>query len=174
MEFPLKDLPEKYKEFEGLTEEEFWNHPSWHRPDDLDLKLVLTGPKPGADLEATKGGRACHDTPPPAPVDCRPMADTPAPPQAPRDPIQELHDRNARNFTHHPSHSANQEGRHNRAREILRIAADELILITPPGREQSLALTKLEEAMLWSNAAIAREPNTLQDTAAPTAPAPSP
>jgi hypothetical protein len=27
---------------------------------------------------------------------------------------------------------------------------------TPSGREQSLAITKLEEAMMWSNAAIAR------------------
>lgn len=28
--------------------------------------------------------------------------------------------------------------------------------IVPPGREQSLALTKLEEVMFWANAGIAR------------------
>ncbi len=28
--------------------------------------------------------------------------------------------------------------------------------LTEPGREQSLALTKIEEAMFWANAAIAR------------------
>jgi hypothetical protein len=27
----------------------------------------------------------------------------------------------------------------------------------PPGREKALAITKLEEAMLWANAAIARQ-----------------
>lgn len=29
---------------------------------------------------------------------------------------------------------------------------------TPPSREQSLALTNVEQAMFWANAAIAREP----------------
>ena len=29
----------------------------------------------------------------------------------------------------------------------------------PPSRERSLALTKIEEAMFWANASIARAPN---------------
>jgi hypothetical protein len=28
--------------------------------------------------------------------------------------------------------------------------------MTPPSREQSIAITKLEEALFWTNAAIAR------------------
>jgi hypothetical protein len=28
----------------------------------------------------------------------------------------------------------------------------------PPGREQALALTKIEEALFWANAGIARDP----------------
>ena len=37
-------------------------------------------------------------------------------------------------------------------------ASEELVEVTgPPCREQSLAITALEEAMFWANAAIARE-----------------
>jgi hypothetical protein len=34
--------------------------------------------------------------------------------------------------------------------------AKTIVILTPNSREQSLALTKLEEVMFWSNAAIAR------------------
>lgn len=37
------------------------------------------------------------------------------------------------------------------------LAARSLILHTPEGREQSLAITKLEEAMMWAIAAVVRE-----------------
>lgn len=44
--------------------------------------------------------------------------------------------------------------------ELLRASAKkfalEIVANSPPSREQSLALTKLEEAMMWANAAIAR------------------
>lgn len=36
-------------------------------------------------------------------------------------------------------------------------AAERIDTFCPDGREKSLAMTKLEEAMFWSNAAIARE-----------------
>jgi len=42
-------------------------------------------------------------------------------------------------------------------REAMRAAAVAVAQAAPEGREQSLALTKLEEAMFWANAAIARE-----------------
>ncbi len=40
---------------------------------------------------------------------------------------------------------------------MLRDVAQGLATITPPGREQSLMLTALEEAMHWANAAIAKQ-----------------
>jgi uncharacterized protein YecE (DUF72 family) len=40
----------------------------------------------------------------------------------------------------------------NKAKEL----AGDILFQTPPSREQSLALTKLEECIMWANAAIAR------------------
>lgn len=53
------------------------------------------------------------------------------------------------------------EGRaaaHAGVREVIKEAAQELVTLVPEGREHSLMLTKLEEAMFWANAAIARMP----------------
>ncbi|SKM81285.1 Uncharacterised protein [Mycobacteroides abscessus subsp. massiliense] len=36
--------------------------------------------------------------------------------------------------------------------------AHQLDAVLPPGREKALAMTKLEEALMWANAAIARTP----------------
>ena len=41
-------------------------------------------------------------------------------------------------------------------RAHIRYAAKTVLRVVPPGREQSLAITKLEEAMFWANAGIAR------------------
>lgn len=46
---------------------------------------------------------------------------------------------------------------HETVRGILGDAAWDFDRILPDGREKSLAITKLEEAMFWANAAIARE-----------------
>ena len=45
---------------------------------------------------------------------------------------------------------------HTIVRANCKLAAETVVVNTPPCREQSLALTKLEEAMFWANAAIAR------------------
>ena len=58
-------------------------------------------------------------------------------------------------FTYHPP-KADQIPRYN----VLRLAAMNMAIViannTPESREQSLALTKLEEAVMFANAAIAR------------------
>lgn len=45
---------------------------------------------------------------------------------------------------------------HENVRESCKAVAHYIDAAVPPGREKSLALTKLEEAMFWANAAIAR------------------
>ncbi len=58
-------------------------------------------------------------------------------------------------FTYHPPNSG-QPKRY----EAIRSQANELAClfnqVCPPSREKSLAMTKLEEAVMWANAAIAR------------------
>lgn len=60
-------------------------------------------------------------------------------------------------FSHHAPTGPDAE-RHARLRLALWTAARSVVEITPGGREQSLAITHLEEAMFWANAAVAREP----------------
>lgn len=57
------------------------------------------------------------------------------------------------------AHSDDQEtiDRMEHIREAMRTAAVRVCEVTPQGRERALALTKLEEAMFWANAGIARE-----------------
>lgn len=61
-----------------------------------------------------------------------------------------------RNYTYHKPDD-DKILRHQAIRESGRELAQLVITRTPPGREQSLALTKIEEAMFWANAAVARE-----------------
>ena len=64
---------------------------------------------------------------------------------------------------------------HSNVRFACREAAKLFLATVPAGREQSLAITKLEEAMMWANAGIARErpmdlttaPNVTSVTAKP-------
>ncbi len=64
-------------------------------------------------------------------------------------------------FTYHPPSPASIHA----LREIRAMAlkfADQMVREVPAGREQALALTKLEEAVMWANAGIVRhqtEPN---------------
>ncbi|WP_099021299.1 Acb2/Tad1 domain-containing protein [Mycolicibacterium palauense] len=59
-------------------------------------------------------------------------------------------------FKFHAAETRDRRVAHESVRSELYITALELDRIVPPGREKSLAITKLEEAMFWANAAIAR------------------
>lgn len=45
---------------------------------------------------------------------------------------------------------------HEQIRAAGRAMAEVVVALTPESREQSLAVTAIEEAMMWANAAIAR------------------
>lgn len=59
----------------------------------------------------------------------------------------------AHRFVYHPADHITGT-KHEQVRFVCGVAAEELIKVCPEGRE--LAITKLEEAMFWGNAAIAR------------------
>jgi hypothetical protein len=59
------------------------------------------------------------------------------------------------NFDHHPP-DGEKAAVHEVVRAIVKSAATHLHGILPEGREKSLAMTKLEEALFWANAAVAR------------------
>ena len=61
-----------------------------------------------------------------------------------------------RRFAFHPA--GREKGtRHQQVRDACKEMAHELNTQLTDGREKSLAITHLEEVMMWSNAAIARE-----------------
>lgn len=70
-------------------------------------------------------------------------------------PRVELFKRNETNFTYHPPKDG-QVQRYAANRAAAKHLANQLAQTCPPSRELSLALTKIEEAMMWANAAIAR------------------
>ena len=65
--------------------------------------------------------------------------------------MQELDKR----FTYHPP-KGDQQDRYVFLREQVKALAFNFVDKCPDSRERALALTKLEEAMMWANAAIAR------------------
>lgn len=66
----------------------------------------------------------------------------------------------ANRFIYHAPHG-NQAERYECIRLRAFDLAEYICEVTPSSREQSLALTKLEEAVFWSNAAIARNEVTI-------------
>lgn len=64
-------------------------------------------------------------------------------------------DLNKRFDYHKPSEQFTAQ-KHESIRNSAKILAAEIVDLVPEGREQSTALTKVEEAMMWANAGIAR------------------
>jgi hypothetical protein len=71
------------------------------------------------------------------------------------DAFRGLDDDLEKRFNAHPA-GEDKARLHNEVRDECRLLAYTLKKRMPPSREASLALTKLEEAMFWANAAIAR------------------
>lgn len=61
-----------------------------------------------------------------------------------------------RRFVYH-NPSEENKSKHAQVNETLLAVAEDFDALLPDGREKSLALTKLEEAKFWANAAIARD-----------------
>ena len=70
-------------------------------------------------------------------------------------PSERLTEQVVRSFTYHPPRP-DQVPRYGYLRDAAMELACMIGTLTPESREQSLALTKLEEAVMWANAAIAR------------------
>ena len=58
-------------------------------------------------------------------------------------------------FVYHPP-KEDQPQRNEDIRALGKGMAEKLVRLCPPSRELSLALTNLEQAVMWANAAIAR------------------
>lgn len=68
----------------------------------------------------------------------------------------DIKDRIENNHKHHPPQTTEREEAHAKVRELTRVVGLELVDLCPESRELSIALTKLEEVMMWANASLAR------------------
>ncbi|MFC5184376.1 Acb2/Tad1 domain-containing protein [Actinomadura harenae] len=64
----------------------------------------------------------------------------------------------AHRFAYHPPTTPKKVGDHQGVRVACSELAARLDELLPDGREKALAMTQIEQAMFWANAAIARNP----------------
>lgn len=62
-------------------------------------------------------------------------------------------------FGFHPAKTTEIQNAHAKIRNLCLDLAEEIANIVPDSQELDLAITKLEEVMMWSNAGIARRLN---------------
>jgi hypothetical protein len=74
----------------------------------------------------------------------------------PKSSAEILKERIANDFTYHPP-QGDQAERYVKLREKGKELAELIADLTPVSREQSTALTNLEQAIFWANASIARQ-----------------
>lgn len=63
----------------------------------------------------------------------------------------------AHRFAFHAATTQEKRDAHTSVRQHCRQLADYINDNVPDGREKSLAITRIEEAMMWANAALARQ-----------------
>lgn len=61
-------------------------------------------------------------------------------------------------FNYHPPRTPDRISAHEQVRALCADIAETLDELLPDGREKALVFTNIEQAMFWSNAAIARAP----------------
>lgn len=71
----------------------------------------------------------------------------------------------ARRFEFHEAATQDVKDAHAEVRRLCGNLAAQFVVNLPPGREAALAITHLEEAMFWANAAVARPPMEYKDAA---------
>lgn len=84
------------------------------------------------------------------------VVDGPTPHVASPDTHVERHQRLVHNLTNHPPATEGVVKRFEEIREAAKLFGGKIIQLVPDNREKSLALTQLEQTVMWAIAGIAR------------------